>query len=79
MLPLEVVVETSGNPVWGVLVALLGIAYLALFIGALVSIMKSPNYTTGLKALWVLICFIMPFIGSLVWFIWGKNGNSQSL
>ncbi len=74
---LEVAVNNSGSVAGAIFFTLLGIAYLALFIGALISIAKSPNYTGGLKALWILACLAMPFVGSIVWFIWGKNGNSR--
>ena len=58
-----------------VLFAIIGIGYLALFIAALVSIISSTSYTSGMKALWILGCFAFPFVGSLFWFIWGRTGN----
>ena len=75
LVPHSVEVTTSTTSTgMGILVVLLSLAYLALFISALVSIAKSPSYTTGVKALWMLACFITPFIGSIVWFIWGRKG-----
>ena len=56
----------------GLLIALV-IAYFLFILAAFVSILRSPNYSTGLKALWFLVVFCVPFLGSIVWFIWGKN------
>lgn len=73
LLPHSVEVSASSTGA-GILVILLSLAYLALFISALVSITRSSAYTTGVKALWILACFITPFIGSIVWFVWGRRG-----
>ncbi|MCQ9389475.1 PLD nuclease N-terminal domain-containing protein [Brevibacterium sp. 50QC2O2] len=51
------------------------IAWLALFIAALISIVMSPNLTLGGKLLWVIAVFAFPFLGSLVWFIWGRSAQ----
>lgn len=63
--------ETTGLAILGFL---LGIAYLAFVIAALVSIIGSDRYTTGTKALWFLAVIIAPFIGSIIWFFWGRKG-----
>lgn len=72
----DVVVTSSGtgSTAAAVLTIVLIVAYLAFVISAIVSIVKSTAYPTGLKALWILIVFVTPFIGSVVWFIWGKKG-----
>ncbi len=68
--------SSAGSTISALIVVIIAIGYVALFIAALVSIVGSTNYTSGLKALWILACFAFPFLGSLVWFFWGKNGNA---
>ena len=62
---------------WGlgtvVLVAVLGAV--VLFIAALVSIIRSPNYTVAGRAVWIFVVLAFPFLGPLVWFIWGRKST----
>lgn len=59
----------------GVIGLLFTIAYIALAIAAIVSILNSRSYTSGLKALWILAVLAFPLVGSLVWFIVGRNSH----
>lgn len=54
---------------------LIGIGYLVLVIAAIISIINSTNYTSGLKALWVLAVLAFPFLGSVIWFVVGRNSR----
>lgn len=64
---------------FGVELAFLGVlisgAYMAFVVLALVSIVRSTNYTAGLKALWFLAVIAFPFLGSLLWFLVGRNSS----
>lgn len=51
-----------------------GILLLALDIWALVSILGS-GATSGRKALWVLLVFLLPLIGFVVWLIAGPRAR----
>lgn len=53
----------------------LGIAYIVLVVAALGSIIGSRNYTPGLKALWALAVFAFPILGSIVWFLVGRDSH----
>lgn len=53
-----------------------GLATLVLVIAAIVSIVNSRGYTTGIKALWVLAVIAFPVLGSLVWFIFGRTSRA---
>ena len=46
--------------------------YLALAVGAVISISKSAHATPTVKAIWFLIVVVAPFLGSLIWFTVGK-------
>jgi hypothetical protein len=62
---------------WGlgtvVLVAVLGAV--VLFVAALVSIIRSPNYTVAGRAVWIFVVLAFPFLGPLVWFVWGRKST----
>ncbi len=60
---------------FGVLILILVVAAFALFVAALVSILQSKNYTTAGKAIWVLIVLAFPFLGTIVWFVWGRGSS----
>ena len=59
----------------GALVTVPLVAYVLLVLGALLSILGSPQ-TFGMKLVWIVFVFIAPFIGSLAWFLIGR-GNSR--
>lgn len=57
------------------LIALVVVAYLALFLGSLVSVLRSRNLTAGGKLLWVIAIFVFQLLGPLVWFLWGRGAQ----
>ncbi|NLU84324.1 hypothetical protein HCA44_16235 [Rhodococcus sp. HNM0569] len=60
-----------------VALALVGIALVVLFVAALVSVVRSDNYRAGGKAVWILLVLAFPFLGPVVWFVWGKDSTFQ--
>jgi hypothetical protein len=75
----DVTYSTDISGLWSVvlliLAAALVVAYLALFIGALVSILRSPVLTGGGKVLWVVVIFVFQLLGPLAWFLWGRHAQ----
>lgn len=57
----------------GVIAALIGCV--VLFIAGVVSALRSGNYASGGKAIWILAMLSFPFLGPLVWFIWGRKST----
>ncbi|OHA92340.1 MAG: hypothetical protein A3J09_02610 [Candidatus Zambryskibacteria bacterium RIFCSPLOWO2_02_FULL_51_21] len=53
---------------------LVGVLGLILFIWALVDILRSRK-TAGMKILWVLICLIFPFLGVVIYLLFGRKEN----
>lgn len=53
---------------------LFGLIILALDIWAIVSVVRS-DAATGKKVLWVLLIFILPVLGLILWAIMGPRGN----
>lgn len=72
--------NTSGYALSGAgtaLVLLLVLIPIVLWIVTLVSIVRSPNWTPGLKALWALAALPSGLVGIICWFVWGRNdGNT---
>lgn len=53
---------------------LLGIAIFVADIWAIVKTLQSP-VTPGTKALWVLVIFLLPVVGLVIWFFMGPRGG----
>lgn len=68
--------ETALGWVAILLMVVVALAFLALFIGALVSILRSP-LEGGMKLVWIVFAFIAPFLGSLLWFVIGKKSAAK--
>ncbi|MFI9258831.1 PLD nuclease N-terminal domain-containing protein [Streptomyces sioyaensis] len=49
---------------------------LALFFGALLSIVRS-DLTGGMKLVWVLFALVAPFLGCLLWFLVGRRDSER--
>jgi len=64
-------IGTGGALLLGVIV----LALLALFIAALVSILRTPRLSGGGKLLWIVIVLVFPLLGSIVWFAFGRRTN----
>jgi hypothetical protein len=49
-----------------------GLIHLALAVYALINIIGS-NASTGAKALWVLLVWLLPLLGLIIWFVAGPK------
>jgi len=54
-----------------------GLILLALDIWAIISIVNS-NASTGAKVLWCLLVFFLPFLGFIIWLIFGPKSASRT-
>ncbi|WP_223198546.1 PLD nuclease N-terminal domain-containing protein [Solihabitans fulvus] len=52
--------------------ALIGLSYVLLVVAALVSVLRS-RLDGGMKAVWVLLVWLAPFVGSIAWFLVGRR------
>ncbi len=55
---------------------LFGLILLGLVIWAIVSIVQS-RASTGGKVLWILLVLIFPFLGFLIWLVFGPRGSPR--
>jgi hypothetical protein len=72
----EVITHTLDNNTLGALggagiIAILA-AYVLLVLGALFSSLTAPQ-SGGMKLVWLVFIVIAPFVGSLLWFLFGKR------
>ncbi|MBP2473092.1 sorbitol-specific phosphotransferase system component IIC [Crossiella equi] len=55
--------------------AIIALLYVLLFLCALVSVLRNQRLTGGGKLLWVAVAFAYPLLGSLGWFLFGKQAR----
>jgi Phospholipase_D-nuclease N-terminal len=65
----------SVGVVVGVLLILVSLALVVLWVAAIVSVLRNPRLTGGGKFLWVVVVLAFPFLGSLGWFVFGKDAR----
>ncbi|NUT98359.1 MAG: PLDc_N domain-containing protein [Saccharothrix sp.] len=61
----------------GVLLFLVGLAVVlfVLWVAAVVSVVRHPRLTGGGKFLWIVVIFGFPLLGSIGWFVAGKDAR----
>jgi hypothetical protein len=64
-------VNVRSLTVWNLLLLVQSV----LFIIALITILVSRRYTGGGKFIWVLLVFVLPVLGPIVWLVWGKRAQ----
>ncbi|MEU5850020.1 PLD nuclease N-terminal domain-containing protein [Saccharopolyspora shandongensis] len=59
----------------GLIVATLAVlGYVVLVVGALISVLAS-HQGIGMKLVWIVLVFVAPFLGSLLWFFIGRRST----
>lgn len=66
-----------GGGEWVILLALV-VLLVGLFIYALVGITTHPTASGTMKAVWILIILLFPFVGPILWFLIGKNSDTSN-
>ncbi|WP_025143364.1 PLDc N-terminal domain-containing protein [Pedobacter jeongneungensis] len=56
-----------------IIVVIAAILWLALILTALYHISRNSSMGFTVKVLWFIIILFAPFIGSIIYLIWGKN------
>lgn len=62
---------------WLVVLAAVGVALLAFFVAAVVSVARLPVLTPVGRAGWILAVLVFPFLGPLAWFSVGRGGPAS--
>lgn len=63
--------------VLAVLVLAVMVGFMALFVGALVSVLRS-RLSGGMKLVWSVLVFIAPVLGAVLWFLIGRKQATAS-
>jgi hypothetical protein len=48
-------------------------AWIAFWVGALASIFRQPSVPSFERGVWTVVVIVLPFLGPLVWFGWGRT------
>jgi hypothetical protein len=48
-----------------------------LLVAAIVSIARSPGLSSTARVIWILVCLVFPFLGSIIWFLVGRGSASS--
>ncbi|MBO9676141.1 MAG: PLDc_N domain-containing protein [Sphingobacteriaceae bacterium] len=56
-----------------IIIIIAAILWLALILTALYHISRNSSMAFTVKVLWFIIILFAPFIGSIIYLIWGKN------
>ncbi|WP_374068712.1 PLD nuclease N-terminal domain-containing protein [Arthrobacter sp. PvP102] len=74
--------STITNPVipgsWLALQSVVALAYVALLIGAWITIFRAKDQPPRTLFVWAVIVFVLPFIGPLLWFIGGRKASQRN-
>jgi len=57
----------------GMVIIIGAILWLALILAALFHISRNTSMVFPVKVLWFIIILLAPFLGSIIYLIWGKN------
>jgi Phospholipase_D-nuclease N-terminal len=56
-----------------IIVVVIALGLLALWVLAVRSILRRESITPVERAIWVAVVIVFPFVGSLVWFAYGRG------
>jgi hypothetical protein len=65
-------------PAWEATTLLASLVIAALFIAALISIMRNRKQTPVGTVLWILVVFTVPVLGPLLWFLTGQRSSQTA-
>ncbi|AJT70002.1 hypothetical protein T261_8409 [Streptomyces lydicus] len=68
----QMALAPTGNIMIACAVGAVALGVLALYFGALLSIVRS-DLTSGMKLAWLAFAVMAPFFGSLLWFLVGRR------
>lgn len=60
---------------WSVLTLVIAAVHVFAFIAATVSVLRSARLAPGGRLLWIAVFVLLPFVGALAWFLWGRRAR----
>ena len=67
--------DNAVGVVFMIVLAAIALALIVLWVAAIVSVLGNNRLTGGGKALWIVVILGFPFLGSLAWFIFGRDAR----
>jgi RsiW-degrading membrane proteinase PrsW (M82 family) len=67
--------DNAVSVVFMIVLAAIALALIVLWVAAIVSVLRSNRLTGGGKTLWIVVILAFPFLGSLAWFIFGRDAQ----
>ncbi len=52
-------------------------AWLVFWIGAVFSVLRRADVSSFERGVWIVIAIVLPFLGPLAWFVWGRTRIRQ--
>ena len=62
-----------GGGVCGIIGLIIAVASFAAFIWAIIDIIKREDLDTGMKIVWLLVCFFLGILGVAIYYFVGRN------
>jgi Phospholipase_D-nuclease N-terminal len=69
--------RSAGSVVGVVLAVVICVGLLALFVAALLSVLRSPRLTGTGRVVWIIAVFVFPLLGPLAWFLVGRRSSAE--
>lgn len=69
--------RSAGSVVGAVLALIVVAGLVALFVAAVVSVLRSPRLTGTGRILWIIAVLIFPLLGPLAWFLVGRRSSAE--
>jgi hypothetical protein len=69
--------QSAGSVAGAVVAVCVGVALAALFVAALLSVLRSPRLTGAGRAAWAIAVLVFPLLGPLAWFLAGRRSSAQ--
>ncbi|WP_221485278.1 PLD nuclease N-terminal domain-containing protein [Saccharothrix ecbatanensis] len=67
--------DNAVGVVFMIVLAAIALALIVLWVAAIVSVLRNNRLTGGGKTLWIVVILGFPFLGSLGWFIFGRDAQ----
>lgn len=60
---------------WGALTLVVAALHVFALLAAGMSVLRSPRLAPAGRLLWLAVLLLMPFVGAIAWFLWGRHAR----
>jgi Phospholipase_D-nuclease N-terminal len=69
--------QSAGSVAGLGIAVVVGLALLALFVAALLSVLRSTRLTGTGRIVWIIAVLVFPLLGPLAWFLVGRRSSAE--